>query len=155
MFTFTEPTKEYILEIITNLIYDPKKHAIVEFLKRNMKPLVINHMEPRVVDSMLNNSSNSQAIQKMISANWTTMRICGDLMTGQHVRIILVDGGWCHIYLISTGMKDRIVLLLSGTDDQVDYIDFGFRGEEETFKKFLAGLNITEMEAYMNANYAV
>lgn len=143
------------MEIITNITHNPEKHAIVNFLKKNMKPLVINHMDPRVVSSMLNGSTTSQAIQKMITANWTTMRIRGDLMTGQQVRIVLVDEAWCHVYLIVTGKKDRAVLLLSGQFEDVNYIDLGYCGEEDTFKKFLAGLNISEMEAYMNANYDV
>lgn len=143
------------MEIISHLLHNPERHSVVEFLKLRFKPFFIHLMDPRKVAGFLNHHTSIQAIENMISHKWTPMRMAADKLTGQTVHIKLSGGAWCHVYLIINGHGDRMVMLLSGEASDLNYIEFGYVGSEETYNAFMKQLNFTELEVTMNASHAV
>jgi hypothetical protein len=138
------------MEIITSIKYDESRHKIIKFLKDDVKPFIIHLADPKKIEKLVNGNTVIQTIEKVITLNWTSMLTLPNQITGQMVRVSLIDNAWVQIHLLINGKKERMVILLSGQNKTLNYIDIGFIGSEETFNEYLKKLNISELESQMN-----
>ncbi|MDD2944920.1 MAG: hypothetical protein PHG15_03720 [Acinetobacter sp.] len=138
------------MEIITSIKHDDKRHEVVNFLKNDVKPFIIHLIDPKKVKGYVDGKSVVQTIEEIITGRWTSMLTLPNQITGQMVTVELVDNAWVHVHVMINGKKERMVMLLSGQNKDLNFIDIGFVGNENTFNEYMKKLNISDLEVQMN-----
>ena len=142
-----------MMEIISTVIYDKSRHAVVSFLKDHVKPFIIHLIDPKKVDGYVNRKSVTQTIEEIITLRWTTMLTIKGQITGQMVVVELIDNAWVHVHLLVNGKGDRMVMLLNGQHKELMMVDLGFVGDPAVFDDYLTKLNISRFEAYSHLSH--
>lgn len=143
------------MEIITKVKYDSKRHAVVHFLKHDIKPFYIQLMDPKIVRRTVNGSTHIETVEALIQHKWTGIRVAPKTAIGQLVPIMLNHDHWVHIHLIINGQKDRMVLLVAGIDKTPAYIHMSYVGKKEVFDTYIKGMNINDFELYSGLTHHV
>lgn len=138
------------MEIITSINYSPDRHTLTGFLKKDVKPAVMQLMNPARVRSMIDKKTIIQTIESVITYDWSRMLLMRGVLTGQIVHEKLTDNAWVHVHLITNSNKDKMVLVVSGQHNNVNHLEIGFVGDPDNLKTYLDKMSITQVEAYSN-----
>lgn len=138
------------MEIITNLRYNEKQHTLHPFLRDHFKTPIFPMVSHKAVGKIMNGRNMIQSMEALMKLDWRTMRQSRPTSTGQRTNIVLGDNTNVSVCLLQSAAKDKMVMMVTGDDKEIQFMVIAYTGCEDTFNQYLEELGVSELECYAN-----